>query len=97
MIIDELLKKDLEVIAYDPLAMDNARSRFGDNILYASSVEDCFSNSSIVVITTQADEFKSIDDSYIVHNPTTIVDCWRMLEPSRFGKKVKYVALGKAM
>lgn len=95
-IIEELLKKkDIEIIVYDPLAMDNIRAHFGDNILYASSVKDCLSHSSLCVITTQADEFKSIDENSIVHNPTTIIDCWRMLEPTKLGKGVRYIPLGK--
>lgn len=97
-IIEELLKaKDLEIIAYDPLALDNARAYFGDNILYASSVRDCFSESSVCIITTPHAEFKSINDSYIMHNPTVIIDCWRMLDTSKLGNKVKYIALGKAL
>ncbi len=96
-LIEELLKKDLEVIVYDPLAMDNVRSYFGDNILYASSVKDCIAYSSLCIITTQADEFKSIDDSYISNDLTVIIDCWRMLEPAKLGRKVKYVALGKSL
>lgn len=95
-LIEELLKKDLQIMVYDPLAMENARAHFGDNILYKSSVKDCISHSSICVITTPINEFKSINDSCIVNNPTTIIDCWRMLDPSKLGKKVKYIALGEA-
>jgi UDPglucose 6-dehydrogenase len=96
-IIEGLLKKkDVQIIVYDPLAMDNARAYFGDNILYASSVRDCLSLGSICVITTQSKEFKSIDESYIGNTPTTVIDCWRMLDPSRFSNKVKYIALGRA-
>jgi len=93
-LVEELLKRGKKVIAYDPLSMENARAHFGDDILYASSVKDCFRHSSVCVITTQAKEFKRIDDSYISHNPTTIIDCWRMLEPSKLGKRVRYVSLG---
>jgi UDPglucose 6-dehydrogenase len=96
-LIEELFKKDMEVIVYDPLAMDNARAFFGDRILYTSSARDCISHSSLCVITTQADEFKLIDDSYIVNNPTVIIDCWRMLDQSKLGKKVKYVAIGRSL
>jgi UDPglucose 6-dehydrogenase len=95
-IIEGLLKKkDVQIIVYDPLAMDNARAYFGDNILYASSVRDCLSLGSICVITTQSNEFKSIDESYIGNTPATIIDCWRMLDPSRFSNKVKYIPLGR--
>ena len=97
-IIEELLKKrDIQIIAYDPLAMDNARAHFGDNILYASSVRDCLSNASLCVITTQAEEFKTIRESDIRYHPTTIIDCWRILEPSRLGRHVRYVSVGIPM
>lgn len=94
-LIEELLKKDLRVVVYDPLAIDNARLHFGKRIIYATSVHDCFHHSPLCVITTQHDEFKLIDASYIVHDPTTIIDCWRMLDRSKLGKKVNYVAYGK--
>jgi len=95
-LIEELLRNDLEVMAYDALAMDNAKAHFGDSILYASSVKDCFAHSSVCVITTQAEEFKAIDSSFMVYDPTTVVDCWRMLDPEKLGPKVKYVCLGRA-
>lgn len=95
-LIEELLKRGVEVITYDPLAMDNARGCFDNNVFYASSVKECFFHSSVCIVTTQADEFKTIDRSYIVHNPTIIIDCWRILDPARLGKKVKYIAVGRA-
>lgn len=94
---EELLRKGLKIIVYDPLAMDNVRSHFGDTVLYASSVKDCFNNASLCIITTQADEFKGIDESYVINNSTTIIDCWRILHPEKFNDKVKYIALGKAI
>lgn len=95
-LIEELLANEVEVIVYDPLAMDNARAYFGDNVLYASSVKDCFEHSSVCIVTTQANEFKAIDDIFIVNNPTTIIDCWRMLKLAKLGKSVRYISLGRA-
>lgn len=94
-LIEGLLKRGIEVIVYDPLAMDNVKAHFGDNIIYAFSMRDCIAHSPVCVITTPDNQFKNIDESYIVHNPTTIIDCWRILEPSRFSDKVRYVAVGK--
>lgn len=95
-LIEVLLKKDVQIIVYDPLAQSNARAYFGDNILYAESVRDCIGYAQVCVIATHEEEFRQIDQSYIVKTPTTIIDCWRLLDPSKLGKKVKYVALGKA-
>ena len=94
-LIEELLKKDKEIIAYDPLAMEYIRAHFGDNIFYASTIKDCISKSSVWIITTPNDEFKSINSSHIIQNPTIIIDCWRIFDPSKFDDRVKYVAIGK--
>jgi len=96
-LVEKLLREDVEIIIYDPLAVNNAKAYFGDNLLYASSIEECFSHASVCVVTTQTEEFKSIDNSYIVHNPTTIIDCWRMLNPKDFNKDVIYIPLGKSL
>lgn len=95
-LIHELLERGMEVIVYDPLAMETTRAVFGDRIKYAASTRDCISQSSICVITTQDEEFRYSDESYIVHDPATIIDCWRILDPARLGKYAKYVALGRA-
>ena len=94
-IIDELLKNNINVIVYDPLAMENTRALFGDKIQYASSAKDCFAQSSVCVITTQADEFKRIDESFIANDPTVIIDCWRILNPAGLGEKTVYVPVGR--
>lgn len=94
-LIERLLDDGLNVIAYDPLAMENAKKIFGDRVTFASSVKECLSASSFCVITTQDREFRELDESYISHNQTTILDCWRFLDPSKFGGKIKYVAIGK--
>lgn len=95
-VIEELLcEKDIEIIAYDPLAMEDAIVHFGENILFVSTIEDCFSNSSLCIITTPEDEFRLINENHIVHDPTTIVDCWRILDPLKLGKKVNYIPIGK--
>jgi UDPglucose 6-dehydrogenase len=93
-LIQELLKKGLQIVVYDPLAIDNAKMLLGDSVLYTTSVRECFHQSPICVITTQHKEFKSIDATYIVNDPTTIIDCWRMLDRSKLGKKVNYIAYG---
>ena len=94
-LISLLLKEKVEVAVYDPLAMDQARSLFGESIAYSNSVKDCTSRSDFWIIATPWDEFKSLDDDFISNNLTTIIDCWRLIDPEQFRKQVNYVALGK--
>jgi len=95
-LIQELLKKDVKVIAYDPMAMENTRAALRDSITYASSAKDCLAKASICVVATPWDEFKSLDEGWIVHNTTTVIDCWRVLDPKKFSTKVRYVAIGRS-
>ena len=94
-LIDNLLQQGIDVAVYDPLAMENTKNVFGDKISYAVSVEDCISKSSVCVITTQEDEFKRIDETYIVNGLTVIIDCWRILDPAVLGPNVNYVPMGR--
>lgn len=95
-LIEELLCHKLHITVYDPQAMDNTRAIFGDAINYASTLKECLDSSECWIIALPYDEFKVLDDSYISRNPTTLIDCWRVIDPGKFGNKLKYIALGKA-
>jgi UDPglucose 6-dehydrogenase len=93
-IIHRLLQKCADITVYDPLALDGARAVFGDRITYASSVKECVAGSSVCVITTPADEFQCIDQSYFADTLIVLVDCWRILDSSKLGPRVKYIPMG---
>jgi UDPglucose 6-dehydrogenase len=93
-LIQELVRHGVRVTVYDPLAMDNTRAVFGGRIRYAKSVRDCVAQSDLCVITTRDKEFKDIDESYIAHRHTTVIDCWRLLDPSRIEGRARYIPLG---
>ena len=94
-VIKLLLKKKIKVLVYDPLAIDNTRKVFGHELEYLTGVKECFKESQLICIFTAFDEIKNINNSYIKHNPTTIIDCWRAIDTSKL-KNIKYIALGKA-
>ena len=93
-LIEGLLRQGIKVSVYDPLAMESTRAMLGNRIEYANSVQDCLSRSYLCVIATPWEEFRCIDDSYITYNPTIIIDCWRALDRSRLGERVRYIAWG---
>ncbi|MCK4910546.1 MAG: UDP-glucose/GDP-mannose dehydrogenase family protein [Thermodesulfovibrionales bacterium] len=95
-LIEMLSDEDVEVTAYDPIAMDNTQALFGEQIYYASSAKDCVAQSAISVVTLPLEEFKDIDSGYFRIRPSVIIDCWRFLDEGNFGDEVSYIALGKA-
>lgn len=96
-LIGELLKYDIHVVAYDPLAIDNARTLFGSAVEYVHSAESCLSQADLAVITLRSMELKRAVENYVPNHLLTVVDCWRIIDPGKLeASRVRYVALGRA-
>jgi UDPglucose 6-dehydrogenase len=94
-LIQELLKHDIHIIAYDPLAIDITRSMLGSAIEYTDSVDDCLEKADVCVATLHSMEIKHAIENHEYTRPITLVDCWRMINPSELSEDVKYVPLGR--
>jgi len=95
-IINKLLEEKAEIIAYDPMAIENARKIFGEKIKYASSAIDCIKNADCCIIVTEWNEFKKIKpETFIKYmkNPA-IVDGRRIYDPKKYSKKIKIEFIG---
>jgi UDPglucose 6-dehydrogenase len=49
-IVRRLVEEGAKVVVYDPKAMDNAKKIFGENVEYASSVEECLKGSECALL-----------------------------------------------
>ncbi len=94
-LIQNLLRHDLRIIAYDALAIDNAKAVLGDAIEYALTAEDCLARSDLCVLTLRSSEIKCAIENYRFARPLTLVDCWRAVDSGRLSKQVKYIPLGR--
>jgi len=94
-LIDELLRENIKITVYDPLAIDNVRALYGDQLAYALSMEECIRGSALWIVTIPLDEFRPINSSFVTCVPTIIIDCWRIIDKEKLGSNVKYVPLGK--
>lgn len=95
-IAESLLKDGYRVAVYDPMALENAQSVFGEKVDYADSVEDCLKDSELCIITTRWEEFKPLDGKMLKKNmkKAVVLDCWRLIEKNDL-QGVKYIALGR--
>jgi len=94
-IINQLLKEGVNVTAYDPEAIPNAKKIFKNKIKYAPSAVECLKGTNCCIIVTEWAEFKKLKpDDYIrnMRHPI-VIDGRRIHNPDRF-KKLKYVAIG---
>ncbi|UOR11307.1 UDP-glucose dehydrogenase family protein [Halobacillus amylolyticus] len=61
VVTEELINVGVEVVAYDPIAMDNARRILNDKVQYADSVEEAVSGSDATLILTEWDEVRNVN------------------------------------
>ena len=94
-LIRELLKRDLRVVAYDPLAVDTTRAVLGSAVEYVSSAASCLEKSGVAVITLRSPEFKKAAEEFSPSGALTLVDCWRVVDSSKLGRSFRYVAVGR--
>jgi len=65
VIANELLRRGAKVIAYDPIAIAEAKTVFGDRIAYSNSAYTALKNSDALLLITEWREFRSPDWSKV--------------------------------
>lgn len=58
VVISKLLKAGATVQAFDPIAMDEARRRIGDKIIYCHNIYETVKNADAVVLVTEWKQFR---------------------------------------
>ncbi|MDP4184095.1 MAG: UDP-glucose/GDP-mannose dehydrogenase family protein [Bacteroidota bacterium] len=61
VIIEKLKEKGAEVIAFDPVAMNEAKRRIGDSILYARNEYEAIDGADALLIVTEWPDFRTPD------------------------------------
>ncbi len=60
-IIDELLKAEVKIQAFDPAAMNNMKTIYKDKITYSTTLYDACKGADALVLVTEWNEFKQLD------------------------------------
>jgi len=97
LLAKHLLARDVDVVVYDPAAMDNARSVLIGRVRFASSLEDCAREADVLAITTPWREFESLSAEAMRSldgRVKAVIDCWRILPSAAFEAVGEYVTLG---
>lgn len=96
-IIDALLTKGLNIVAYDPQAMDNAKKILDNRISYASDIYEAIQDADVLAILTEWPEFSNVDLDKIsnIMKQKCIVDCRNMLNKQQvLAKGFDYSCIG---
>ncbi|MFA1710710.1 UDP-glucose/GDP-mannose dehydrogenase family protein [Peribacillus frigoritolerans] len=94
-----LTKLGAEVVAYDPVAVDNAKNILGETIRFASTVREAAVNADAVFIVTEWKEFRHLDLKTLMTTMRRpiIFDGRNCLEEDRIRacKKIEYYPIGR--
>lgn len=98
-IINMLLDKGAKIKAYDPKAMETAKSIFADKIIYASNSYEALENADALILITEWNEFKrpSFDKIKSKLKEPIIFDGRNQYDKKRMTDRgIKYISLGIA-
>ena len=94
-LIRALLDQDLRILAFDPLATDNARAHFGSALEYVDSPAHGLMESGLAVLTLRNSAIKDAVETFCPKSTLTVIDAWRILDPTRLHQRIRYVGIGQ--
>lgn len=95
IIANQLVKLGVQVKAYDPEAMKEARHSLEDGVILCESTEEALDGSEVVFLATDWKEFTQISNwSSMAPKAKVLVDCMNCLSKEKVGN-LQYVAIGK--
>jgi UDPglucose 6-dehydrogenase len=96
LLAQELAKRKVRTIAFDPEGHARAASTLGNSVQLAPSAEECIAQSGVVVLATPWPEFLAIPGERWARNssPRVVIDCWRALKHLESAKGIRYLGLG---
>jgi UDPglucose 6-dehydrogenase len=95
-IVEELLKRGANVVAYDPMAIGEAKRLLPDKLQISRSALECIQDTDCCIIVTEWNEFAKLSAHDFIskmRNPV-VIDGRRVLDQSGFSKKLTYDAIG---
>lgn len=98
LLAQELSRRNLPVIVFDPSADSKRALNHNEKIRIAGSAEECISESTVTVLATPWQEFRDLPVASWLgarpESPRVVVDCWRALSHLEGQEGVTYVKLG---
>ena len=97
-VIDELLKKGVKVVAFDPEAMPNVKRKYGEKISLSDTMYDALNNADALIISTEWSIFRTpnFDKIKELLNNSVIFDGRNLYDVNDMEKeKIKYVSIGR--
>ncbi|OLB68189.1 hypothetical protein AUI06_11640 [archaeon 13_2_20CM_2_52_21] len=94
-VIALLLKMGARVIAYDPLAIPNARKQLGETVEFAADEQLALKSADCCIVMTEWGQFEKLQtkDFLALMRTPNLVDARRLYNPDRYGA-LNFAAIG---
>ncbi|WP_226036195.1 UDP-glucose dehydrogenase family protein [Aquibacillus saliphilus] len=97
VVIEKLLENGAEVVAYDPVAITNAKAILGNKVQYIEDIDQAVKNSDATLILTEWDEIKNIRlNSFKTMNYPLVIDgrnCFKLEKMKEH--QIEYHSVGR--
>ncbi|MDN4523954.1 UDP-glucose dehydrogenase family protein [Fictibacillus fluitans] len=98
VISKRLLEEEAEVIAFDPIAVSNAKRIIGEGIQYTESLEEALQDSDFALIVTEWNQIKEINlQTYVDKMSTPLIfdgrNCYDLNEVEKYN--LEYHSMGR--
>ena len=97
-IIKRLVAEGAKIRVFDPVAMENAKSELGDQIIYCQDAYEAVEGADCVVLMTEWNEFKELDWQKVkdIMKQPIILDGRNIYDPDKLkGLGFKYTGIGR--
>ena len=97
VLIDQLLQAGAQLKVHDPVAMDNVKDIYGDQLAYFDHHYDTLQGSDALIIVTEWNEFRHAYFDYILHKlqKPVIFDGRNLYDPDKMKQKgFEYIGIG---
>jgi UDPglucose 6-dehydrogenase len=94
-VIQKLLKEGAELVAYDPMAMQNAKQLLDGTVNFAGRPEEALKGADLCILMTEWNQFRNIrPGNYLAHmRRPNILDARRIHNPTEY-QGLKFIAIG---
>jgi len=94
-VTERLLKKNAKIVAYDPMAIPNAKRVLETTVEYAQDARSALKDADCCIVMNEWDQFKKLKASDFTGQMKSpnVVDARRILDPEEF-HDVHLIAIG---
>ena len=89
------MKKGAKVIAYDPLAIPNARKQLGESVEFGEDERSALKGADCCIVMTEWNQFEKLQtkDYLALMRTPNLVDARRLYNPDKYGA-LNFAAVG---